>query len=261
MRTILRCARVWRACFTQAIRRDLQFRSQTITTAAAAVLDVALTALPLWLMMRTDPSSSWVTGTELVGVFNITAALLDAFISPNLEKFSRMVRTGELDLLLIRPLPTAWLAMTRWMRPASLARALTGIALLVLALRRDPTPYTISSILLGVAWALVGLIGWALVCANLSWLAFWMTGTDPVTAIAGSLRDAGQYPLAYFTGRTRHLFTSIAPALLLAAVPLVVARRQGAPSLTSSATGLAIGLTLTAVHWNLANRRYESASS
>lgn len=261
-----RILRWWLACWRQAIARDLQFRMQTVLIAVGALVDVGISLVPALVLAQTarTAENGWDESAAVlvVGLFTLSTALLDTVIGPNLLRLDSAVRTGELDLLLIRPIP-ALLALTlRWVRPAEATRVLVGIALVIGALvsaDEVPSPLGVAGCL---AMMVLGVGAWALFWANVSFLSFWWASAAPVQDVVGGLREAGQYPRAAFRRLPLRGFTTLVPALLLATLPaqLLLGDAPAGPLLGGAAVVLAGGV-ITAVHWRLALRRYDSVSS
>jgi ABC-2 type transport system permease protein len=78
--------------------------------------------------------------------------------------------------------------------------------------------------------------------------------------VAVQLREAGKYPLDYFSRSVRLVLRTIVPAGLIAATPVdVLTGKRNA--LWIGAAVLVAALAVTAVHWRAAIRKYSSASS
>lgn len=260
--------RVWGQCFVQAVRRDLQFRTQALATAVTAVADVGLSLIPVLVVVSSvqdgGGSSAWTgpLATAVVGAYGVGTGLIDCFVAPNLQRIDRYVRRGELDLVLIRPLSAPLYTALRWMQPAELTRLVTGGGLLgygLWAAHVTPSPM---SIVLAAAWLVLGMAGYSLFWANLAYLAFWMDSAEPVNEIALQLRSAGQYPLAYYPDVARSALCTVVPASLIGALPVtVLAGTSTASALIWAFVAISIVATATYAHWVLALRRYGSASS
>ncbi|RCS66181.1 hypothetical protein CIK81_02930 [Brachybacterium sp. JB7] len=256
----------WLACWRQAISRDLQFRAQTVLIAIGALVDVAISLVPALVLAQTARTSEngWDQSTAVlvVALFTLSTALLDTVLGPNLLRLDSAVRTGELDLLLIRPIP-AFLALSlRWVRPAEATRLLVGLALVIGALTTADEAPTIGGVLGSLVMMTLGVGAWTLFWINASFLSFWFASAAPVQDIVGALREAGQYPRAAFRRLPLLGFTTFVPALLLATLPaqVLLGGELGGPVL-GGVLVVVIGSTLTAAHWRLALRRYDSASS
>ncbi|MEV6285904.1 ABC-2 family transporter protein [Kribbella sp. NPDC051770] len=253
--------RLFWACLKQAIRRDLQFRSQTAINAFSSVGDLILGVVPVLIL--TDAGGTTWSGplaVAVVGLFGISTGLMDCFVRPNLAKMHSYVRQGDLDLILIRPVNAQLFSGLRWMEPAELGRVLSGAAMVAVGLHLADARPDAALAVQAVAWAVIGFAGFSLLWANLAYSAFWFESAEPVNDIAAQVREAGKYPISYFTGTARLILITLAPAGLVAAVP-VETLTGTATSLLLAIPALAAGLVLTKLHWHLASRRYSSASS
>lgn len=253
------------ACWQQTIARDLQFRTQTVLVAVGSLAEVGVALVPALVVAHVArDTTGWDTSGAMVvvGLFTIATALLDATLAPNLARLDSTVREGDLDLLLVRPIPAFIAATSRWIRPAELTRIPPGAGLVVAALSFDERTLSFGAVASCAALLLIGVLCWALFWINASLLSFWWSSADPVQNIVGGLRDAGQYPRAAFRGSASVVFTTAIPATLLGAIP--------SASLLSEPLGTtwllcglitAVGSAVTAAHWHLTLRRYDSASS
>jgi viologen exporter family transport system permease protein len=262
---VIRHLRLWRQAFAQAVVRDLQFRAQALTTMLTSLLDLGLSLIPVLVLVGFGGARGGWSGplaVAVVGAYGIGVGLIDCFVAPNLQRMDAYIREGELDLVLIRPVSAPLYTALRWIRPAELSGVATGLTLLVVGLVVSGVGVSFWGILAGLAWLLVGVLAFSLFWTNLSYLAFWMSGSQPVADVAVMLREAGQYPLSYFPRAARIVFATVIPAGLIGTVPV--------QALTGSATawwlpvaiaGVVLAGALTFAHWQIALRRYASASS
>lgn len=265
MRAVRRHLLVWWQVTVQAIRRDLQFRSQAIATLLTSIAELGLALVPVLVLASVaGTASGWSAPLALAvsGAYGISAAVLDCFVGPNCARMDRYVREGELDLLLMRPVRTGFLAAVRWVAPSELAAILPGAGLLVVALLLADVHPDAADLALAVGWAVVGMVAFACLWLNLSYLAFWMDGSEPVHFVVLSLRTAGQYPRSYFPRTARVVLATAIPAGLLAAVPVDALLGGGSPGLLAVAVAGLVGVGgATALHWSIALRRYSGAST
>lgn len=257
-----RYARLWWSCLRQAIRRDLQFRSQTVINAVASAAELVLGLIPVLILTGTSTGASGWNGPltlMVVGLYGTCTGLMDCFVTPNLRRIDGYVRRGELDLILVRPVNAQLFAMLRWMEPAELGRVVTGLSLAVAGAHAAHLPFDPALLAEATIWAAMGCLGYSLLWANLVYLAFWVDSTDPVNDVAQQLREAGKYPLTFFPKTVQLVLATIVPAGLIAAVPVGVLTGTAA-ALSTAALLLTTGFLLTVLHWQVASRRYSSAS-
>ncbi|QNE21128.1 hypothetical protein F1D05_28475 [Kribbella qitaiheensis] len=257
-----RYARLWWSCLKQAIRRDLQFRSQTVTNAIASTAELVLGLIPVLILTGTAAAAVGWNGPLtliVVGIYGACTGLMDCFVAPNLRRIDGYVRKGELDLILVRPVNAQLFAALRWMEPAELGRVVTGLGLAAAGAHAAHLPITPELIVRAAGWTAIGFIGFSLLWANLVYLAFWFESAEPINEVALQAREAGRYPLAYFPKSVQFVLATIVPAGLIAAVPAKVLAGTVA-ALSTGLLLLTVGVLLTILHWQLASRRYSSAS-
>lgn len=257
-----RYARLWWACLRQAIRRDLQFRSQTIINAVASTGELVVGLVPVLILTDTSAAAVGWNGPltlVVVGLYGACTGLMDCFVAPNLRRIDAYVRKGELDLILVRPVNAQLFASLRWMGPAELGRVAAGLAMAAAGAHAAHLSLTPGLLLRAGIWVAIGFVGFSLLWANLVYLAFWVDSAEPINEVAIQVREAGKYPLAYFPKSIQVVLATIVPAGLIAAVPAKVLTGT-ATTLSLGVLLLAAGFALTVLHWQLASRRYSSAS-
>ncbi|MDO5644542.1 MAG: ABC-2 family transporter protein [Dermabacter sp.] len=259
--TVRRTISTSKALFVQAIRRDLQFRSQAWIGIVVGLGELAAGLVPVLVITSFYPPSSPVAGLVVptAGFFALACGLMDTFITPGLRRFDTAVRKGDLDSSLLRPVPTALYAIFRWMRPAELAKAVAGIALLVAWALTSKVAPTGSELLLGGLIALAGAMAYSAAWAAMAFLALWLKSIEPVNDLAAVWRNAGQYPLGVFTQGVTVVLQTAIPVLGLAALPAtkVLNLQTTGATLAISVTWI---LAATAV-WRAGIRHYEGAST
>ncbi len=150
----------------------------------------------------------------------------------------------------------------RWVAPSELAAVLPAAGLLTAGLLLADARPDAADLALAAGWAVVGTVAFACLWLNLSYLAFWVDGLEPVHFVVLSLRTAGQYPRSYFPRPIRVVLATVLPAGLLGAVPVEALLGDVSPGLLAVAVlgTVAVG-GVTALHWTMALRQYSGAST
>lgn len=261
-RTVRVTSAVWVNLFRQAVMRDLQFRSQAWLHLFASVGELVVGILPVLILTSYagyDPTISQAS-VLTVGIFAVTTGLMDCFVTPGLRRFDLAVRQGELDLAIIRPVPTLFYAVLRWIQPTELGKCLTGTAILVVATQvydLDVHPHAVAFTLV---WALVGSVVYCTFWADLAFLAFWLQSVEPINDLAAAWRGSGQYPRHFFPRTVQVILVSFAPAALSGSYP---ADQLLEPTTTVvlAPVVLITACSLTAFIWRRGLVRYNSAST
>lgn len=259
--TVRRTLGVSKALFIQAVRRDLQFRSQVWIGALAGLGELAAGLVPVLVITSFYPASSPVAGLVVptAGFFALACGLMDTFLTPGLRRFDTAVRKGDLDASLLRPVPTVFYAISRWMRPAELAKAAAGIALLAAWVLVAQVAPTVSELLLGGLIALAGATAYSAAWASMAFLALWLKSIEPVNDLAAVWRNAGQYPLGVFVQGVTVVLQTVIPVLGLAALPA-----SGVVNIETVAAIILISVAwilVASVIWRAGMCHYEGAST
>jgi ABC-2 type transport system permease protein len=253
---------VWVKLIRQAMMRDLQFRSQAWLHLAASVGELVIGILPVLILAGYTGSDPAISQASLlaVGTFAISTGLMDCFVSPGLRRFDSAIRRGELDLAIIRPIPTFFYAVMRWIQPTELGRCLTGTAILIAATQKAELGFRPSAVMSMLAWVFVGSVAYCTFWADLTLIAFWVRSIEPVNDLAAAWRGSGQYPRRFFPRTLQVILVSFAPAALIGSYP--------AEQLVEPTTAfifapivLIASCSLTALIWRRGLARYDSASS
>jgi len=261
-RTLRVTAVVWIKLIRQAVMRDLQFRSQSWLHLMASVGELVVGILPVLILTSyagSDPAI-FPASALTVGVFAVTTGLMDCFVSPGLRRFDSAIRTGELDLALIRPVPTFFYAVLRWIQPTELGRCLTGTTILVGAALTFDLDLKPAAILVMIVWAFAGAVAYCTFWADLTLLAFWVRSIEPVNELAAAWRGCGQYPRQFFPRTVQVILVSLAPAALSGSYPAEQLLDPSVALLFAPVIVIVSG-SLTALIWRLGLVRYNSASS
>lgn len=152
-----------------------------------------------------------------------TYTILDAFtwgwFAPNMMRFRRMIYSGQLSDLLIRPISTTYLLLVHRNSYDNVPRLFIGIFVLIWALKNLQIELSIVQIALFIALVLISLIflytGWFVTAT----IAFWFERIDNITSLMPSLRDIYQFPRSIYTGVASFIFTTLFPLALVTSLP------------------------------------------
>lgn len=256
---------VWRQAFSQALSRELQFRSQAIATVVVGTLGLLISLLPVLLLFTfTEDVKGWTAGqtVALVGVYQVMASVLAAFITPNLTRMHSYVSRGDLDQVLVRPVSSQLYVTARWFAPAELTGVGSGAVVLVVGLIAAHIAPSPLDVLLFMAWLAIGIMLLTCLWSNLAYLEFWFQAANSVGYLMYDIFGAGRFPLVFFPRAAQVVLTFLVPVGIATTVPVrALTGAFDVAWLPVGIGGLAVALALTRLHWNAALRKYSSASS
>jgi ABC-2 type transport system permease protein len=196
-----------------------------------------------------------------LGVFFASDALFTVFFQRNFWNFSDLVNKGELDILLTKPIPPIFLALTRWMNLTAGFNIFLGIAIMI--------RYAGSAgfeggwrWLLVVSWLLMGLISAILIRFAFSVWVFWTERSWAISRLYYQFFQIATKPDAIYPKLLRYLILTALPFAFIGSVPA----RALLHGLTGiEYLGLVIVLSAFAIFdiafWRMGLKRYQSASS
>jgi ABC-2 type transport system permease protein len=261
---------VYRRLVGARIRSQLQYRlSFALNFVGMALITFLDFAAILVLFSRIDALGTWTVEEValLYGISCVAFALTDLTIG-HLDLLPDMIREGEFDLVLIRPLGSLFQVVSRDFALRRLGKLLQGLAVLAFAVGRLELDWTAQRTGMLVLAIVSGAAIFAGVWIALSTIAFWLIDSlEVANAFSYGGNYLAQYPVNIFGPWLRRLviflipiaFVSYFPSLYLLGKedPLGLPRalQFGSP-LVAAACVLA-----GALMWRFAVRRYRSVGA
>ena len=201
-------------------------------------------------------------------------ALVEALFMPNMANFSELIRTGNLDFALLKPIDTQFLISFEKMDLAMLNQILLSVGLLIYAISNLPTGtevrVTIGSVALYVLFIVVGVTILYSLMISLASTAIWFGRNQGLYDFWFYITVFARYPRSIYQTATpagdviRFVFTFILPILVVVTVPSRVLLNTLGNQSWLAGIGLAaagIGLVVSRMIFTWSLRSYRSASS
>ncbi len=250
--------------------RDLTFRTnfllQAFTATSWTLMNIGFYLIIFHHTPSIGPESGW--GKYEFFVFLATTwivnSLLQTFFMPNAHEFSELIRTGNLDFALLKPIDTQFLVSFQRMEWSSLSNVVTGLILLVVGLWHlttqpdNPLVLTVGVFLLYTFYLLCGVTILYSLMISLAATSIWLGRNQTLYDFWFYITNFSRYPMEiYQRGWGRPLwgfFTFVVPVLLVINVP---ARILAQPLRPGSSVSLALALfTLVAAVCSLLVSRF-----
>jgi ABC-2 type transport system permease protein len=250
-----------------SLHSQLQYRASFFTLMISHFLTTFADIVGLWALFdRFKMIQGW-TLPELCliyGIVHMGFALAECF-ARGFDTFSHMIKSGEFDRLLLRPLSTLFQIATSDVQFMRFGRFLQGLVVLLWGayeLRFSLFSLHALVILFSVlgTWSL--FYGLFIVQATLS---FWLVESLEIMNIAtyGSVQ-AGQFPMSIYVKPFRMIFTFLIPLACVAYYPIATLLRQTSIpiwlGLAAPFAGL-LFLFCACQFWHLGVRHYRSTGS
>jgi ABC-2 type transport system permease protein len=250
--------------FSLSLRRELAFRADLVFQVLMTVISLASGVAALGLVYtQTDTLGGWSLAEAIVllGTYQIVSGLLATFIEPNVTWFADQVKSGKLDEVLLKPVPSIFLVSLGSCAPLALSQVGTGIVVLGIGLGQlgtVPTPLGV------VGWSALLAVGIVIAWASrvlVASLALWSPGVE-LDVVYRAMWQFGRYPVNLYRQPLRFVLTWVLPVAFVSTFPTLALTRGVSSVLIVG--GLCIGLVaimLVRGIWNAGLRRYTSATS
>jgi ABC-2 type transport system permease protein len=274
-------ARVFLTFARNSLVRDLTFRTNFLLQCVSS-MSWMLMNLGFYLLVftHTQQITDWDKYEFFVFIATtwLVNSLVQTFFMSNMEEFSELIRTGNLDFALLKPIDTQFLVSLHKIDWSSLIDFLAGCVLLGLSvvrlMHRPDNPLALSplAILLYMFYVLCGVAILYSLMISLAATSIWLGRNQTLYDFWFYITNFSRYPMEIYRGPwgdpLRWLFTFIVPVLIVVNVP---ARVMAQPLFPKSSLGWQLALfavlatvaSLAASRWlfRQAVLRYRSASS
>jgi ABC-2 type transport system permease protein len=261
---------IYRRLVGARIRSQLQYRlSFALNLIAVGLITFLDFAVILVLFGQVDALGEWSVAEVgvLYGISCVSFALTDIAIG-HLDLLPRMIREGDFDQILVRPLGSLFQVIASDFALRKLGKLIQGLAVLVVAaisLDLDWTPARIGMLLLGVV---AGAAIFAGIWIALATVAFVLIDSmEAVNAFTNGGNFVAQYPINIFGPWLRRLVVFVIPVSFVAYFPaLFVLDKEdqlGLPTALQYASPLVAVLVCipSGLLWRAAVRRYRSVGA
>ena len=261
---------IYRRLVAARIRAQLQYRlSFVLTVLGNMLLSVLDFVAILVLFGRVDALGGWTVAEValLYGISTVSFSLTDLAIG-QLDQLPRMIREGEFDQILIRPLGSLAQVVTADVALRHLGRLTQGVAVLVIALTHVDVDWTVPR----VGWLIVSIVAASAIFAGVwiafSTISFWLIDSFEVTnsfTYGGNV--TASYPINIFGVWLRRLVIFMIPIAFIAYFPSLYLLDKddplGLPTVLQFASPLVAAAAVLAggLLWRFAVRRYRSVGA
>ena len=269
MSLVLQYGRLLGSLGRYTMARELSLRGNFLVKVSVEVIWLGIMiAFYATVFTKTNSIAGWTENEYLffVGSFFALNGILEAIFLENCNEFAELVRTGDLDFLLLKPVDEQFLISCRRIDWAVAVNVLMGIIVMVLALVRlhwaiDPVrllAFAITfgcGVLIAYSFMLVLTSTSVWLVRNQSLMEMWWLFSSLARYPREIFRDSKFQPLGF-------LFTFILPILIVSNVPAdAMVRTLDFRMVGFSIAAAVVSLWISRRFFRYALRSYRSASS
>jgi ABC-2 type transport system permease protein len=255
-----------RYCFVRELGYRFNFLARAVTGVGWLLLLVFYFDL---IFGKTKSIGDWNREEYyfLMGTWFVLYGLVETLFLENCTRFSELVRTGNLDFLLTKPIDAQFLASLERIDWAEIPSVLFGLGLTVYATYVGELPMTPAR---GIGFAALVLCGVAILYSfmiTLASISVWVVRTQSLHELWFYIVQFGRYPAEiYGSGMLgmgiRFLLLYLLPVMLAINVPARFAIKAIEPGMIAYMVVASVALlALSRWFFYLALHRYRSASS
>ena len=250
-----------------SLRSQMQYTASFLMLSASHFIGTFVDIFGIWVLFdRFKMVEGWTLPEVglIYGIINMGFSIGEAF-SRGFDTFSQMVKQGDFDRVLLRPLSPLFQVAVREVHAMRIGRFLQGLVVLIWS--AGQLSFSLVSIhaliiffsILGTTCLFYGLF---VIQAAIS---FWTVETLELMNITtyGGVQT-GQYPISIYDKAFRLIFTLLIPVACVAYYPIATLLRHESMPFWLGAFFPAAGfifLYLACQFWHLGVRRYSSTGS
>jgi ABC-2 type transport system permease protein len=263
-------AAVYRRIVASRLRGQLTYRTSFALDLLAQALGQAIELFAIVVVFTQVSTLGGFAAGEVLLIFGLAACafgLADLCVG-QVERLPNYIRTGEFDVMLLRPLGTLPQLLSADVALKRVGRVVVGVAVYGWSLVRLDLPWTPLRGLIAVVAPLVGavILGALWVAANV--VSFWVVdGGEMANAVTYGSNFTTSYPITVYGPWLRRLMCFAVPGAFVAYFPALALLDRPDPlglpeALRYSAPLVAVvAVAVAAALWRLGVRRYQGTGS
>lgn len=212
----------------------------------------------------TGTIAGWTKSEALLLVATETQfiAFMWLFVFPNLERFSTLIRKGELDFYLLKPVSSRFIVSTREFAFDPLIRISAVFVYMAVVLKQIGWVASWGNVLGASFLFICGMAIFYNLLFALTITNFWLVNVTNLVNFSHSLLDMGRYPVQIYQGVLQKILIFILPVAYIGTFPVQALLGNLSPDKYFWAIFLVVATSiLSQWFWNFALKRYSSASS
>ncbi|GIW79653.1 MAG: ABC transporter permease [Gemmatales bacterium] len=266
--SILRYLRLYGALARYSLTREMAFRGNFLVKITVEILWLGiLLAFYATIFSKTSVVASWSQYQYLffIGCYFTLEGILETLFLENCHQFSELVRSGDLDLYLLKPIDEQFLFSCRHVDWSTVPNIFMGCGLMGVALYCMNWQFDLLQVSLFVVALGCGVLMAYSFLFMLTSVSVWLTRNQSLHELWWLLTTLMRYPRDIFNGAWAPMgwfFSFVIPVMLVINVPARVMVKIIEPEMIAWAAVSTIALvSLSRLFFSFALRRYRSASS
>ena len=266
---MVRYLRLFAAFARFGLASEMSFRANFLVKLLVEILWLSILLVFYWKLFEFTSSIAGWSRSEyffFVGCHYALAGIVETFFLTNCTEFAELVRSGDLDSYLLKPIDEQFLISSRWIDWSTLPNVLQGVVIMAVALAAMDWPFDSLRFAL---FLILFVCGCALAYSfllMLSCTAVWLIRNQNLMEMWWLFTTLMRYPRSIYEGPWARpfgmFFTFVVPVLLVVNVPAHTMVKTLDPGFIVWTIAAAVLMVFVSRYvFRLALRSYRSASS
>ncbi len=263
---IRRAFRLFRIFAAQHLKKLMEYKIDFITGATSFLIDQVVNLAFLAIIFGGVQSLRGWSYHEILFIygFSLLPKGLDHLFCDNLWNVGYwIVRKGEFDKYLTRPINPLLTVTVEIFQVDSFGELVVGIALIITSVRHLSLPFVWYDIPLAIVAVIFGMLIYTSIKIALAAVAFWVKQSGHLINMVYGMNDFSKYPVEIYSRPVRNGITYIIPFAFTAFYPASYLLRHTHPvfSILGTVIAACVLLTIALIVWHKGLDAYESAGS
>jgi len=218
---------VWGRCLKNSLLRELSFRSNFFITIVTRTFWFAAQLILFEIIFENVSSIADWSREEYFGFMAtgmIISSIIESLFMPNVANFSELIRKGNLDFILLKPIDSQFLVSTEKINLAMLNQTLLASGLLGYSLLHLENSISLINVVLYLMLLLIGVVFFYSLMISLASTSVWLGRNQGLYDFWFYITVFSRYPQQIYFGNAladaiRIMFSFFLPILLVVTVP------------------------------------------
>lgn len=256
---------IYKVFWRTSLARELEFRANFLAKIGINIVWIGFYVISVAILFNNTTSiGTWTKGDVyiLAAFFTFAEAIAYTIFVRNTQEIAEMIRNGNFDSILLRPVNTQFLASLRFVSFDELGTLIGSLAMLIYGLSQSQASINFRQILLALAFVGIGLIIFYCFAMTITIMVFWFIKLDNIRVLMTSTLQLVRFPADVLPTVIRRILVVVLPISFISTIPTqALLGRNIEPW---AGIGVIISLLLfigVKLFWDYALKAYSSASS
>ena len=206
------------------LKSQMQYKASFLMTAAGQFLVSFTSFLGVYFLFERFHSVQGFSFSEVLICFSVmlTSFSVTECFARGFDMFPRLIRSGELDRILVRPRGVIFQVLTSQMEFTRIGRFLQAVLMLAYAIPNSGVVWTADKVLTVILMIVGGMAVFASLFILYAGISFFtIEGLEFMNIFTDGSREFGKYPLSVYGDTVLKFFTYIIPTALVQYYPLL----------------------------------------